>query len=344
MKLLNIEPNEINSPKKIKQRTNDSQNKSNNNNGSLLPKILSVLAAIALWLYVFQAVEYEKTFKDIPVVVENFDSETGLEIVNSYDSTIDVTLSGTKSIINEIYSSDISAIVDMKGVTDIGTHSLPVHIEAPVKANIVDKSIDQVRITLDKKVTEQRELSYELVSYSIQSPYELGDVLVTGQSVELSGPETDIKKVKRAIVRLSLGQVKNSIDINEKVVLLDEKGKELDSKYITKYPSTVHVHIPVYKTQSVPVNPELDIDENKFEYSFYPENVYVRGLVDDVEATSFVKTENLHITKAGEYTAALVLPQEISAYISDYNNKKSFDEANKITLAKIIVRNKEDNR
>ena len=41
------------------------------NNGTLLPKILSVLAAFVLWLYVFQAVEYEKELKNIPISFEN---------------------------------------------------------------------------------------------------------------------------------------------------------------------------------------------------------------------------------------------------------------------------------
>ena len=44
------------------------QEKKTNN---ILPKILSVLAAFALWLYVFQAVEETRVFKEIPISIEN---------------------------------------------------------------------------------------------------------------------------------------------------------------------------------------------------------------------------------------------------------------------------------
>ena len=48
--------------------------KTNKKKNSLLPKILSVVAAISLWLYVFQAVEEERDFKAIRIALENFNT------------------------------------------------------------------------------------------------------------------------------------------------------------------------------------------------------------------------------------------------------------------------------
>ena len=83
-------------------------------NYGLLPKILSVFAAFILWLYVFQAVEVEKQFKDIPITVENFDTSLELDISGGFDHTVDVTVTGTNSEINAITAEDIRAVAPPK--------------------------------------------------------------------------------------------------------------------------------------------------------------------------------------------------------------------------------------
>ena len=85
-----------------------------------------------MWLYVFQAVEYEKTFNGIPVEVEeNFDSVSGLGIVSNNSLYVDITLSGTKSNIDSITAEDIRAFVDLTDVTEADVYSRTIELEVP---------------------------------------------------------------------------------------------------------------------------------------------------------------------------------------------------------------------
>ena len=74
----------------------------------ILPKIMSVLIAFILWFYVM-AVESpvnEKTFRSIPITIEQTDSE--LSLYSGYNTTVDITVSGKKSELNQISDSDFS--------------------------------------------------------------------------------------------------------------------------------------------------------------------------------------------------------------------------------------------
>lgn len=149
---------------------NPKQEKKTNN---LLPKILSVLAAFALWLYVFQAVEETRVFKEIPISIENFNTNLGLDVVSGYENAVDVTITGTKSILNEINSENIHASVDLSSVTERGTYVVDLNVSVPTSVKVTDKSVTQIKISVDKTIEKQMELE-PVLSYNIQYPYELG--------------------------------------------------------------------------------------------------------------------------------------------------------------------------
>lgn len=282
---------------------------------SLLPKILSVVAAIALWLYVFQAVEEERTFREIPIVVENFNTNLGLDVVSGYENTLDVTVSGSKSVINEITSANIRASVDLSGVTERGTYVADVNLDVPASVKITDKSVTQLRISVDKTVEKTLPLT-PVLNYTIQYPYELGETVLSADTVRLTGPETDINSVMRAEVRLTLGNVRNNIVSNAEIVLYDENNYEIQSKYILLEPESVQVTVPVYKTVLFGVQPDIVLDRDRFEYSVSPSTLYLKGAVNDVEAQTMLRTERAYYNAAGEYTLGLLLPDGVSAYTS----------------------------
>ncbi len=300
----------------------------------LTAKIFSVFAAIVLWLYVFQAVEEDLVFKEIPITIENFNTGLELDIVSGYENALDVTVSGTKSVINELTSADIKASVDMSGVTERGTYVLDVSVEAPSSVKIVDKSVTQIRISLDKTIEKTIDLVPEL-SYNIQYPYELGETSLSEETVTLKGPETDINAVSKAAVSLALGNVKNNILSSAPVTLYDVNGYEIGSKFIVISPSTVELSIPVYKTSLFTVVPDIVINGDRFEYTVSPSSLYLKGAVNDVEALTALKTARAWIDSAGEYELSLMLADRVDAF-TEYNTT----QANKITSVKLTVTEK----
>lgn len=283
-------------------------------NSTILPKILSVLAAILLWLYVFQAVEYEKELKNIPVTFENFDSSLGLDIVSGYENTIDVTISGTKSIINAIGADDIRASVDLSEVNQIGSYDLEINLQIQGSANIQSQSISQISLYVDKIIEKQIKVE-PFVNYNIQNPYSLGEISVSPEYVTVRGPETDIVNIEKALISSDLGTVENSIHSNSSIILVDKNNKEIDARFINIQPSVGQLNIDVYKTTLFTVQPDFVVN-NEFEYSYMPSKLYLKGFVNDIDVVSALYTERFIIEAEGEYRVMLKLPEGIKAYTS----------------------------
>lgn len=311
--------------------SSEAPDKKERKRNNLLPKVLSVLAAITLWLYVFQAVEEERVFRAIPITFENFDTSLELDVVSGYESTLDVTVTGTKSFMNDMTSSDIKASVDLGGVTGRGTYVLDVNLDVPSGVKITDKNVTQLKLVVDKTVEKQLPLVPEL-KYTVQAPYTLGEVALSEQTVTVKGPETDLNAVTQAVLPLNLGNVKNSVDAVADVVLYDSNRYELQSKYIVITPNKVSVHVPVYKTAFLGVQPDIVYDKEHFEYTFTPSAVYIKGAVSDVESVTQLKTKRTLLDAAGEYELQLVLPEGVGAYTAAAADENARVETIRLTV------------
>lgn len=322
----------------------DGSVKNQSKKGGWLPKIMSVVAAIVLWLYVFQAVEYEKTFSGIPIeIVDNFDSSSGLGVVSNSTVTVDVTLSGTKSNIDGIDASDIRAFVDLSDVSSADVYTRSVEVEVNGNVDIVSKSVEQMKLEVDKTVEKRVEKINIRKIYNKQEPYELGEITLTDDSGKpitefvLTGPETDLLVVESAVVELDLGTVKNSVESKVKtehaLTLYDSSDNKIDTKYISIKPEIISVNIPVYMTKRVKVLPKIVIDGDRFEYKAMTEWVYAYGPVNAVESLDSAKTVEVEIDEATGYIIAL----EAHEGVTFYNNSSDRADDNIVTSVVISV-------
>lgn len=298
--------------------------------GTLLPKVLSVLAAFVLWLYVFQAVEYEKELKNIPISFENFDQELGLDVVSGFEKEVDITISGTKSVINAIDSDDIRATVDMSDIMAKGSYELDVNIQVQGSANILSQSVTKLNLFVDKIVEKQIKVE-PMINYNIQNPYSIGEISVKPEFVTVKGPESDINNVTKAMIVSDLGTVENTIHSISNILLFDADNKEIDLRFINISPSSGELNIDVFKTSMFVVQPDFVVDNSVYDYSYAPSRLYLHGKVIDVEECVALMTERFVIEAEGEYRVMLKLPDGIRAYTS-YDCKDS-SECDSIRLS-----------
>lgn len=301
----------------------------------LLPKILSVFAAFLLWLYVFQAVEVEKQFKDVPVTIENFDADLDLDIASNFQNTVDVTLRGTNSVIASVTADDIRASVDMSGITQMGTYTLDVQYTFPKNVTVASVSAERLSVAIDKTVEASIPVETSLL-YNFQSPYELGEMHWSPQTVTVRGPESDVNNIAKAVAEDNLGNIRNTVRASIALKLYDKNGYEVPTGYIILSEERALVEIPVNKTARVPVEADVRADESRFEVSVEPEIVYLKGSVNDVEALASIRTERLAVTTAGTYDLSLMLPDGVNAYTAF-----RAAELDKIDAVRVTVTEKE---
>ena len=96
----------------------------------------SIVAAIAIWLYVDTVRQPSVPMKVKNIPVEFYGESTtladrGLMILSGYDTTIDLTLKGPRRQLWQIDKDDIRVVVDTGSITEVGTQSLTYQVVYP---------------------------------------------------------------------------------------------------------------------------------------------------------------------------------------------------------------------
>ncbi len=225
----------------------------------LIAKILCVIAAFCLWIYVMQveSPEYEETFSHIIVNLTNTDklvSEKGLAIYNGYGTMIDVTFSGKKSVISKLEEKDIVATADVSVIDDGGSrYDVRINVDVPAGCKLVGMSQDTISVYFDKAGQTAVDLTEIRENTNLPEDCYTGVVEFPVDKVTIKGPSKVLESIDRAVVNLDLTGVSGTVSMTEEVFLLDRNGEEVTSPYIEYYPREVAVTVPVYKRATIPV-------------------------------------------------------------------------------------------
>ena len=114
--------------------------------GNMAPKILSVVGACLLWLFVMneQNPLSEMTYT---VQLEQRNLAGNLLVFNTPE-TVRVRVKGPRSVIAGVLAKDIKAYIDLKGVSE-GRYAIKVHAQAPLPVEVVEINPDQVMLRTD---------------------------------------------------------------------------------------------------------------------------------------------------------------------------------------------------
>lgn len=300
--------------------------KANNKKNSvrtILPKVLSVVAAVILWFYVadIKSTDVEKVISGVNVEIINFDNTSGMDIVSGKDYVIDVTVKGVKSKIEEVTSEDISATINMNGIKEPGDYDLDIDVTS--KSGITVKSITPGEITVRVDKTSSTHIPVEVQFTCNSIGNDISDVqssspLLSASSVQVTGPKKEIEKIEKLVVRLEVDTVTETIVAkNQTLIPVDENGKDVFGPYITLHQSYVDVTIPVYKTKKVEVAPVFE-DELNYTYSYklYPKEITIVGESAYIDSITSIKTRPVDINKNYQN---LDLPEGIVAYNENGN-------------------------
>ncbi|MFR0941435.1 MAG: CdaR family protein [Butyricicoccus sp.] len=98
-----------------------------------LLKILSLALSIVLWAVVMDVDNPERNmrFDDVPVRISGasqLKAATGLELIEGEDTTVTVSLRGQSKSVGEVRASQITATVDISGLTEANEYDLPVNV------------------------------------------------------------------------------------------------------------------------------------------------------------------------------------------------------------------------
>lgn len=267
--------------------------------------ILSFIISLTVWVSINMGDYGETSYvvSNIPITInlpENAEKQ-GLKVFNNEELKGSVTVSGNRSIIGSLTADDIQIVPEQTDLlTSAGSYSLSLVAKktgASLNYTIDSVSPSTVYIKLDRnrKITQKIEQN---ISYTIPNGY-YGTVLLSEDEVSISGPETEIKKIDKVVIKGKINkELSSSYKSEYKVKLLDSFGEELtNTDTLSISPSTVTATVSVLQMKEVGVdlsskNEPTGIDLTEY-YTIEPDKISLAGESDDIKNISRITTDTI---------------------------------------------------
>lgn len=202
-------------------------------------------------------------------------AELGLSAIEGSESTVNVVISGSRSVIGGVSAEDISVTPSLSGVSGAGTYELELRASNNTSKDfeIVNVNPSAITVKFDKYVEKTVDLDYVITGeYNIPDEFVQEEIYSDPEKIVVTGPEKDIEVIAGAVVTVELsGEYSDTIEALGEVVLVDEDGNpvEYNHKEITTNINFAKVYIPIHRTAKLPLS---------FSYTNVPENFDVSNL------------------------------------------------------------------
>ncbi|MBQ8288620.1 MAG: hypothetical protein IJX76_07610 [Clostridia bacterium] len=262
----------------------------------MIARILAVLAALLLWIYVVSTttVSEEEDFSLVPVVCngeESLRSEYGLVVQSMSIDTLNVRLMGNRQELRKVTNEQVKAYISLAGIDTAGEYELKVYVDVPSGITVVSQSVSQVVVQVDRTAQKQMsvtESNLSLQGWTLSEGCFFGETKLNIDTLTVEGPTLSLQKV--ASVELYsdvIGDADESFTVTATPHLLDSKGNIItDSSLSIRETGQIKISVEVLKSKTVPLtvqgkNGYLTADQ----YTLTPSTAVIVGEPKMVDAT-----------------------------------------------------------
>ena len=316
----------------------------------LLSVAVSILIAFGLWMYVITEVSpnSEWTYYDVPVKLEGETvlKERQLIITGISDTSVDLTLSGNRSDLNQLDSSNITLKADMTKIYDPGTHKigydiiLPGHV-ASNAFNRVNQYPDSITVTVERLLTKEVDVNI-IYQGKVPEGYVVrrADVLMDYEKIKVTGPASVVDQISQAVVNIDLTDKTESISQNFRYTLCNPEGAGVDSEMITVNAEEIHVDLVIHRRKevalTVTVNPGGGATADNVDVALDVESIQISG--SDIALAQVGDSINLGTINLADYDANTKLTFAIPAFEGVTNDSGETEVHVTLTFRGLLTR------
>lgn len=277
-------------------------------------KVLSVVFAVLLWLYVIGEGQDPTRHTEKEVNLKYYNLAEGFTAEGP--DTVKVKTWGT-----EKENGDVEVYIDLNGLKE-GQYKLPVKVKTLKGALLTAVEPKEVEVTI-KRINEHTFRIKPHMTGSLPSGYELWGLEISPDTCLVKGEEKAVKRIKEVWCEIDLAQVKGTAVMEAPLKMVDERGAEVkgDLRIIPSKTTVYLVSGDMLKNKEVGVNVIFEgIPEDKHELgvvSIIPDKITVLGNPSIIEGLQ--KADTLPISLEGRNASfsqrvKLVLPDKVRAY------------------------------
>ena len=229
----------------------------------ILSTLLAVSIAFVLWVYVITVVSpnSEATFYNIPVVLqgEPMLESYGLMNVTEHVPTITLKLSGNRSDLNKINSSNITVVADLSKVYEAGTANLRYSISYPGDVpsgafKVESQYPGTITIEVERRIKKDVPVNIRYVGeLSEEFIVDKENKILDYSTVTVSGPESVIDQITQAIIDVDLTDKNVSFSNNYRYSLCNAQSEPVDAQKVETNVAQVNLTLYIERVKELPL-------------------------------------------------------------------------------------------
>jgi TIGR00159 family protein len=249
-------------------------------------KVIVAIVSIMLWVSITNSQDavVTTTIKNVPVSITNANvlDKIGQTYKVTSGKTVDVKITGRRSVVSSINKSDLIAEADFRKLSQV--YSVPIKVSSKKHNNglEINTTNDDV-MTLKLENIVEKELTLEVVvkGKPKNGSYIVPDELGTDR-IKVSAPETKVKSMKRAKLVINVDGKSNDFITFATPIIERSDGKVVDMSGVNLSDKSVRVSMKAYKTKDVNLvlNTYSSSDNEMYkllEYKFEKNRISIAG-------------------------------------------------------------------
>ncbi|MCD8326716.1 MAG: hypothetical protein LUC90_08585 [Lachnospiraceae bacterium] len=227
-------------------------------------KLFSIVCAVILWAVAYNIenpvtstrfANVQVTFVNTDVLEENGQVYT---VLNNSDVVRTVTVSASRTIIDDISDSDIEVLADFSKMRLDGTVDLTFTC-SKYEGNVTfTASSSTLQLEVENKMERYLRLTADVTGTAADG-YIISGSTIEQNQLSVSGPESIVSSIATAKASVVLEDATENIVTYADIVLYDSDGNEISQDRLTLGSSRVRVTVEVLKTNTVPLIVEAEV-------------------------------------------------------------------------------------
>lgn len=288
------------------------------------PKLVSLLFAIVLYIFVMGEINPEETRKYDNVHVQLLNLEElereDLILIDQKDYAVEATVTGTRDDLSKISQEDLHITADLRGFKE-GVSSIPLDI-GEISNVKVKVSPMQIKVRLDEIV--QRKKSVEIRTNGAPSEHFIASIIEANPTeIIVEGSKMKVETIDKIVGEVSLTDLTD--DINRDVALraIDSEGNDVIGVELKTPKVNVNIIIDSIKNVDieVPITGKVKSGYKLVSVETSPKSLSIKGKYDLIQGLKTVMTEPINIEGLSQTVTKKVnlnLPEGVApAYITD---------------------------
>ena len=260
-------------------------------------KIISLLSAMVLWMYVMAIVDPEETklFENIPVTITNKNelNERDLVIYPEQDLTTNIYVTGKLSNLKKVTKDDINVYGQINNPLE-GNNEIYLKVSTSQRVNYDFKNPVMI-VTLEKIISEDKSIKVDITGSGKNN---VDNIMLQDNidKVSVSGPRSLVNKVKRVVGTVKVNGELNDFSQSIKLEPVDANGKVVEGIELEK--DSVNVNITLLTQKTVPITLKLsDNSESGVNYTMSQNTVTIKGKKDIVDSINDIETQPVKLSE-----------------------------------------------